>query len=1166
MFLVDLDNEKSENSKDDELIENIQSNYSKKIAFAHYARSQFVLKNRTSNLQKDSLNFCLKYHEFFHLNDNSNINIKQSHRLSDINNSRALKKTKTINSVHQDNELNQSLLTRDVNENVIDLNQSLKEFFRDKNATFKSNEQRNVIKAILNKATSVFFHAGTGSGKSLLFMLPAYVQSTTISLVALPLVSLKHNMLKRLQENHLNVEIFEETRIHSTNLQLISYESFKQNSSLYEYLNTQISQQKEIRIYFDEAHLIIMHQEFRYIMKYLSTINEYKIQLIFLTASLTNEIKSLLVTQFKLSNYEIFKTSTTRENIKYIIQEHSKNKSIIKDLNDYIEEHVVSTLLNDEKVLIYTQKVEDCEYIAKTFNILKYHARLSQEEKEENQQRFLTKSNFKSNDQFLVATAAFNEGLDYLSIRYVFHIFEHESLITVDQQIDRANRDNKNATSVIFVKSNYLSNENQTIIERNLTKNDVFTIDSNFYRQFLLEKKCLRRVLDNYFNNKYIECCFSTQNQCYLYEKRNIELKNKFDRESRLKASYFQSKTIFLSRFDDCLITCLNCKNNQEFDKQYTHTISNCFDTNNKFFDHQRRSNRELLAQRKLLKIGTCCFHCLLSQRICSITKTNNKCKYENVVFDLLTLIVSIHKRNILKNSILSTTKRLNQDDFLRLICVKTTSFNTDSILAIDIIQKFFEVYNKYESQTSIEEIDNENDINDLENQIDNFSRMIQNIESDDAKNSSDNDENIDYNESDNENENEMIDINQFETNLDLDRNAIQEKNNISINREEIRVERSLNYEDISSDDLSFLDSSLQQFDLNVQNEYKSYVQITRKENKAKISIMNSLTINDFVALTQIEKNQTLLSRTNSSKSNETDDIIARTTQNKYHKFKHIENEIENENENNDNNDNDINEKIDNKSENTNDNESLNDIANDLEENNSNNSSNSYQSVQDMNIDAEFSDNSSIEKKFDEYKRIINSKNETEESENENDDELNDDVECLYMKAQALYDIQEKDKNDVYKKLYKLTYRCVFCKLHNELNYRNHSSSLCSKYKRQFKHAYKERSKAQRFYTNTLYQNRKYQLICAECFISHSICFRYREEESHLKNNSRCILANDLFCYLFVIDFYKKNLKEKKYRDLKVERCETDVRSCDKRALIERAEGVVTMYIVRLRF
>ena len=30
--------------------------------------------------------------------------------------------------------------------------------------------------------------------------------------------------------------------------------------------------------------------------------------------------------------------------------------------------------------------------------------------------------------------------------------------------------------------------------------------------------------------------------------------------------------------------------------------------------------------------------------------------------------------------------------------------------------------------------------------------------------------------------------------------------------------------------------------------------------------------------------------------------------------------------------------------------------------------------------------------------------------------------------------------------------------------------------------------------------------------------------------------------------------------------CETDVRSCDKRALIERAENVVTMYIVRLRF
>ena len=125
-------------------------------------------------------------------------------------------------------------------------------------------------------------------------MLTKFISKESITLVALSLILLKTNIKNRIQQLNLNVEIYEENFIHSTNLQLLSYESLKENSTFYDYLNSLIQQKKSIRLFFDEAHLIIMHREFRYIMKYLSNINKFNIQLIFLFASFTQEIMSEL--------------------------------------------------------------------------------------------------------------------------------------------------------------------------------------------------------------------------------------------------------------------------------------------------------------------------------------------------------------------------------------------------------------------------------------------------------------------------------------------------------------------------------------------------------------------------------------------------------------------------------------------------------------------------------------------------------------------------------------------------------------------------------------------------------------------------------------------------------------------------------------------------------
>ena len=176
---------------------------------------------------------------------------------------------------------------------------------------------------------------------------------------------------------------------------------------------------------------------------------------------------------------------------------------------------LLSKLEEKEKIIIFTNTENSCNYISKELNILKYYSKL--ENKTEILQDYLTNNNTKA----LVSTNALGVGLDYSSIRYSIHPYKVNTLINLDQEIGRIGRDQKPSIAYILVNLNnyyYKSNKDNS---NPLSLEYLIIEDNNKLVDFIKEQKCYRIILDSYFNNKITSYCLEPNTLCSLCLNRN---------------------------------------------------------------------------------------------------------------------------------------------------------------------------------------------------------------------------------------------------------------------------------------------------------------------------------------------------------------------------------------------------------------------------------------------------------------------------------------------------------------------------------------------------------------------------------------------------------------------------------------------------------------------
>ena len=92
------------------------------------------------------------------------------------------------------------------------LNDLLKEFLNNPNAIYKIREQELLVKAILLKIPYIFSILPTSSRKSLSYLLTASLNTSNITIIIVPLLGLKHDIIRRAKEFNIPVSNFKEEK------------------------------------------------------------------------------------------------------------------------------------------------------------------------------------------------------------------------------------------------------------------------------------------------------------------------------------------------------------------------------------------------------------------------------------------------------------------------------------------------------------------------------------------------------------------------------------------------------------------------------------------------------------------------------------------------------------------------------------------------------------------------------------------------------------------------------------------------------------------------------------------------------------------------------------------------------------------------------------------
>ncbi|EEB05000.2 hypothetical protein SJAG_05105 [Schizosaccharomyces japonicus yFS275] len=380
----------------------------------------------------------------------------------------------------------------------------------------------------LDRRLSLLYVTATGSGKSLTFLLPSYIEKMNLcslmTVVIVPLIALKSDMLRRATAAGLRVKTNWEaakadcsTVSNFPNLLILTLDQAV-NPNCLKWFSSLALEGKLARIVIDEAHTVVVDSVWRSRVREMYRLAEVRAPFVLLTATLPFSYEDELLETFAVNPTKI-RTDTVRKNIEY---------SLLTHVNDHFERilKVNWSLYNFDqngsfRIVVFCRYKDEVKELQETINrggiintnAISYTGDLTDEERLESLAKFADDA---SNCKVMVATKAFGMGMDYPSIRLVLDVGCPETLLDYVQETGRAGRDGLESKAILLYK------------ERDLTSAYV-----NDDMKTLLQSKytCIRQFISEYMDGKSLSCpllqgaltCLSCSKRIYKknYKKRH---------------------------------------------------------------------------------------------------------------------------------------------------------------------------------------------------------------------------------------------------------------------------------------------------------------------------------------------------------------------------------------------------------------------------------------------------------------------------------------------------------------------------------------------------------------------------------------------------------------------------------------------------------------------
>ncbi len=371
--------------------------------------------------------------------------------------------------------------------------------------------QREIVEHMLSGHDALILMP-TGGGKSLTYQLPALLLPG-VTVVISPLIALMQDQVDRLKANGIaatyinssldTVERSQRERAllnGEIKLVYVAPERLMGGNFLYLLENVQHNVGLSLMAV-DEAHCVSeWGHDFRPEYRQLGRLRDHfpNVPMQALTATATERVREDILAQLRLRNPHIHISSFNRPTLSYEVRQKHKGSyaEIVQLLRD----------MPDAPVIIYCQTRKNVDELSEglkreDIRALPYHAGLSNEQRSENQSRFI-----RDDVSVLVATIAFGMGIGKPDVRAVIHYDLPRSLEGYYQESGRAGRDGQPAQCILFfnygdrVKVDYIidlkTSEQEQEIARQQLNQVVAYCDS---------RDCRRRILLAYFGEVWQE-------------------------------------------------------------------------------------------------------------------------------------------------------------------------------------------------------------------------------------------------------------------------------------------------------------------------------------------------------------------------------------------------------------------------------------------------------------------------------------------------------------------------------------------------------------------------------------------------------------------------------------------------------------------------------------
>jgi superfamily II DNA helicase RecQ len=324
--------------------------------------------------------------------------------------------------------------------------------------SWKTPSQQSGVQAVMKRRNDLIIATKTNSGKSMIMILPAVLDTTRYTLGVLPLKSLVSDYTRKLTEMKVPFELYTGQPLNGQHSLILTTPDMASTQQFPQHYGQLLHMRGVAHIIIDEAHIAISASSYRASMSSLFNLRRGKEQLVLLSGTVPVSAEATLIKSYGLLNPIILRESTVRPEMEYKLYP-LQTPQLVKSAAVKCIGKLLPTLRSNERILVFVPFRGLAMELATSLKCPAYvgfkhdddqwkniSAPVAQDQDAQNKEEMMARFRLGTH-KIIFATSALAAGYDYPHIRHVFSLVRMDCMLDLVQELHRGGRDGLHSTA-----------------------------------------------------------------------------------------------------------------------------------------------------------------------------------------------------------------------------------------------------------------------------------------------------------------------------------------------------------------------------------------------------------------------------------------------------------------------------------------------------------------------------------------------------------------------------------------------------------------------------------------------------------------------------------------------------------------------------------------------